>query len=934
MEGGILGLQRGAGNQAVSNLLSAQNGSSGRNGAAPFIQTKLTVSHPRDKFEREADHVADQVMRMPEGAATGGESGISSNTSPVIHRACAKCEDELMRECADETPGCQEPDDLVQTKGSNGSRPEVTADLESRINSLQNGGATLPPSLRSGMESRFGRDFSQVRIHTGTVASETTQAVKARAFTRGSNIAFAPGQYSPGTDSGKRLLAHELTHVVQQGGAAPARTGNGNTSGGNSPGKTGPVSRITASTVSRNTVQRGVASGCWVPALNNNRIGELIHNYLGGLCAAGYSGCTWNTGITSLRRKKGKSRRSSTRPDLLRVQGNVAELGEIKPMSWRSGSKRSSISSDLTNKIAQYKRTNPTMTATRMTSVAFPPTTPFFLDPRQDLVVLGPLAGLYFYKCVKKGTGQKKKKKKKSKKKQGKTKTKSKPKAKPKAKPKVKAPRPKPKPKVKVKPKVKLKPKLKVPKKALTAKAAKKLRDRVIKRAVKQSAKALIKGGAKMAARLASRAIPVVGWILTAIDIAEAVYMISKYGIHFGGGEGGPAEEGAEGGAAGEGQAEGAEGGGGEGQASEGTTEESGTGEGGTEGGTGGEGGAGEGEREGQAEGEESAEAEGKGTEEGTGTGKGTGKGKGKAKGESTTEREDEGDEKGEDLPDIFTQEEIDEIVESLPLSDELIEALKKSTPEQQQLLDLMLTRTKEPGAPQVNEDFFKKVLEMSKDLTAEDMDRLREMTRPAQGESLDDILKGLKKAIESARAGKTGAAGEGKASEGKKPAGESTTTDKPKPTGESESSGEPKSGDGGGKKKGGGAKKPTEGGGGGKEKGRSGPQFTTPRVWEGSVEGTFNFSFVSGLPTAPSGALNISAGQKHDVTIRFNSGGKTQFTVMEFKVKGPVGDTTQPGTRITLVSTNPKPMDVAPEGSPPFIIKVENELIIEVTGG
>src|SRR6185503_7812734 len=68
------------------------------------------------------------------------------------------------------------------------------------------------------MESRFGRDFSQVRVHTGAMAAASSQSIQALAYTSGNNVVFGAGQYAPGTESGKRLLAHELTHVVQQDG--------------------------------------------------------------------------------------------------------------------------------------------------------------------------------------------------------------------------------------------------------------------------------------------------------------------------------------------------------------------------------------------------------------------------------------------------------------------------------------------------------------------------------------------------------------------------------------------------------------------------------------------------------------------------------------------------------------------------------------------
>ena len=99
-----------------------------------------------------------------------------------------------------------------------GSPAEVTPATESGIRSLAGGGQPLTPSERSFFEPRFGRDFSSVRIHSDVQAAEAARSVKALAYTMGSAIVFGAGQYQPETVSGRRLLAHELAHVIQQGG--------------------------------------------------------------------------------------------------------------------------------------------------------------------------------------------------------------------------------------------------------------------------------------------------------------------------------------------------------------------------------------------------------------------------------------------------------------------------------------------------------------------------------------------------------------------------------------------------------------------------------------------------------------------------------------------------------------------------------------------
>jgi hypothetical protein len=92
----------------------------------------------------------------------------------------------------------------------------VAPEIESKINSYEGGGAPLPETERQFFEPRLGVDLSKVRIHTDSNAADTSRAINAKAFTKGANISFAEGNYAPGTQEGRRLLGHELTHVVQQ----------------------------------------------------------------------------------------------------------------------------------------------------------------------------------------------------------------------------------------------------------------------------------------------------------------------------------------------------------------------------------------------------------------------------------------------------------------------------------------------------------------------------------------------------------------------------------------------------------------------------------------------------------------------------------------------------------------------------------------------
>lgn len=160
----------------------------------PRIQTKLTVNEPDDSYEKEADAVADQVMRM--------ESAPPMVDPPPDDTLNLSRANFVQRETADPLAGAS-----------------VTPDVESRVNGLQGRGEPLPDQTRGFMEDRIGADFSDVRIHRDASSAELSRDLNARAFTVGNNIAFNSGEYNPDSSSGKHLLAHELTHTVQQGAA-------------------------------------------------------------------------------------------------------------------------------------------------------------------------------------------------------------------------------------------------------------------------------------------------------------------------------------------------------------------------------------------------------------------------------------------------------------------------------------------------------------------------------------------------------------------------------------------------------------------------------------------------------------------------------------------------------------------------------------------
>lgn len=190
----ILSLQRTVGNRAVRRMM----------------QTRPAISTPGDAYELEADHVAEQVMRTPDGASHNGVSVSAKAQDSEARRKCDKCEEE-------------EAEGPLQKSAASNLRAD--ADGPSQIppvvgEVLNSPGEPLDDATRAFMEPRFGADFGSVRVHSDSAAAESARAVNAHAYTVGEQIVFDRGRYSPGTDEGRRLLAHELTHVVQQTSAS------------------------------------------------------------------------------------------------------------------------------------------------------------------------------------------------------------------------------------------------------------------------------------------------------------------------------------------------------------------------------------------------------------------------------------------------------------------------------------------------------------------------------------------------------------------------------------------------------------------------------------------------------------------------------------------------------------------------------------------
>ena len=230
----LLGVQRSIGNRAVQRLINS-----------PYIQAKLQVSAPEDPSEQEADRVAENVMRMSEPTVSRQAQPLSSQITPLaqrdtdqidedeqivarksksripvavredeeetsVQRVCDECEDEMAHRAEGDDEEAIQRDHVTGTPG------QIQNSTAQSIRALNGHGSPLPAATRSFFEPRLGADFSQVRVHTDLRASETARSINAKAFTVGPNIAFASGRYAPQSHEGQQLLAHELTHVIQQ----------------------------------------------------------------------------------------------------------------------------------------------------------------------------------------------------------------------------------------------------------------------------------------------------------------------------------------------------------------------------------------------------------------------------------------------------------------------------------------------------------------------------------------------------------------------------------------------------------------------------------------------------------------------------------------------------------------------------------------------
>ena len=227
----ILFLQRTIGNQAVQRLFKSG-----------VIQAKLRIGQPGDKYEREADRVADEVMRMPEpGVQRQVEpeeeeeemlqpKPLASQITPLV-QVQRQEEPEEEEETLQAKPLAEQITLLVQRQVEEEEKEEewiqrkpeadysiVTDDVKKHLDKAGGTGSPLPDNIREYMGSQFGYDFNEVKVHADGKAANIARSLSAQAFTSGKDIYFGSGKYNPNSTQGRRLVAHELTHVVQQNG--------------------------------------------------------------------------------------------------------------------------------------------------------------------------------------------------------------------------------------------------------------------------------------------------------------------------------------------------------------------------------------------------------------------------------------------------------------------------------------------------------------------------------------------------------------------------------------------------------------------------------------------------------------------------------------------------------------------------------------------
>ncbi len=355
--------------------------------------SKYQISTPGDSYEQEADRVADAVM-SPAPPADAPPPATSS-AAPSVQRKCGGG-------CGGASPvlmlGEEEEQKLLQPKGEAGRAPPPAAEAETKIDDTQ-GGQPLGAAERDFFEPRFGQDFGGVRVHADERAAEAAQSVNAQAYTLGRDIYFGAGRYRPDTSEGRHLMAHELAHVVQQGGSA-ARISR--REAGAAPALTVGASPPHISTNAPRHVQRGEVARCNVPSMTDNAIGMAAHTVIQSWCASQYPFCFSEVAIPGGAVGGGGGTGFS---DLVHTRpgSTLIEIGEVKPVSQ---AQNVDPYLQLAGYITAYQASHSHNQVIPMTGWApqSPPNgvTPFFPPPGQlqFLNCSTSTNGVYFYWCT------------------------------------------------------------------------------------------------------------------------------------------------------------------------------------------------------------------------------------------------------------------------------------------------------------------------------------------------------------------------------------------------------------------------------------------------------------------------------------------------------------------------------------------------------
>ena len=233
------GIRKGGG--IIDNFRRSMEEFNAAKAAASGPQPKLTIGQPGDKYEIEADKVASQVMNAPDSLPQerleeenipgisqiqrDRDTSVEDDEPDILAKLDVQRTDDIgVEEDNEELIQAQSEildrvdDEILQTKKSDNPNKPDPIDFEVELNNTRGGGFPLPETTLNFMESRFGAAFRDVRIHDDSTAASMNQSIQAQAFTQGKDIYFNSGKYSPDSLEGKSLLAHELTHVVQQRG--------------------------------------------------------------------------------------------------------------------------------------------------------------------------------------------------------------------------------------------------------------------------------------------------------------------------------------------------------------------------------------------------------------------------------------------------------------------------------------------------------------------------------------------------------------------------------------------------------------------------------------------------------------------------------------------------------------------------------------------